>query len=233
MTMGTVNTAAGAAREFTVGAVAVPTPRLSYLLTKRAIDLCVSIVMLLALVPLLAIVGLAVLADSGWPVLYRAPRVGRDRRIFKIVKFRSMVANADQSPHVELVHRLLRGDGSTGDELFKLTSDSRVTRVGGFLRRTSLDELPQLWNVLIGDMSLVGPRPEVTYSLDAYEPWMLRRFVATPGMTGLWQVSGRSRLGLRDMLRLDVEYVQERSLLLDARIMLLTVPAVFSTQDCA
>jgi lipopolysaccharide/colanic/teichoic acid biosynthesis glycosyltransferase len=108
-----------------------------------------------------------------------------------------------------------------------------VTSLGAFLRRSSIDELPQLWNVLRGEMSLVGPRPDVTYSVDAYEPWMFRRLAATPGMTGLWQVSGRSRLGLRAMLRLDVEYVERRSLLLDLKILLMTIPAVTSTKNAA
>jgi lipopolysaccharide/colanic/teichoic acid biosynthesis glycosyltransferase len=210
-----------------------PHPGTFYLATKRFLDVLGACALLLALLPVLAIVGVAILMDSGGPILYLAPRVGKNGRVFTIVKFRSMRADADVTPHAELVRRLLQDGGDSGISLFKVAADARVTRLGALLRRTSIDELPQLWNVLVGDMSLVGPRPDVTYSVDAYEPWMLERLHATPGMTGLWQVSGRSRVGLRAMLRLDVEYVQNRSLLLDLKILFLTIPAVMSTRDCA
>lgn len=208
-------------------------PGASYMVVKRILDVIGAAVLLVSLLPLFAVVGLAALLDSGWPILYLAPRVGRNGRIFTIVKFRSMRAGADTSPHVELVQRLYQEGDDCGLPLFKVPMDTRVTRLGAFLRRTSIDELPQLWNVLRGDMSLVGPRPDVTYSVDAYEPWMFKRLEATPGMTGLWQVSGRSRLGLRQMLGLDVRYVEERSLLLDLKILCMTVPAVLSTRDCS
>jgi lipopolysaccharide/colanic/teichoic acid biosynthesis glycosyltransferase len=117
--------------------------------------------------------------------------------------------------------------------MYKLAGDDRVTRLGAFLRRTSLDELPQLWNVLRGEMSLVGPRPDVPYSVEAYAPWALRRLAVQPGMTGLWQVSGRSKLSIQDMLRLDVAYVDRCSLRLDIEILLRTIPAVISRSGAA
>jgi lipopolysaccharide/colanic/teichoic acid biosynthesis glycosyltransferase len=205
----------------------------SYLITKRIIDAIGALALLVALLPVFLAVGIAIMLDSGWPILYLAPRVGLNGKTFTIVKFRSMRAGADGAPHVELVRRLLQDGDDLGSQLFKVSGDRRVTSLGAFLRRSSIDELPQLWNVLRGEMSLVGPRPDVTYSVDAYEPWMFRRLAATPGMTGLWQVSGRSRLGLRAMLRLDVEYVERRSLLLDLKILLMTIPAVTSTKNAA
>jgi lipopolysaccharide/colanic/teichoic acid biosynthesis glycosyltransferase len=205
-------------------------PGAFYLVSKRLLDLVGACILLVSLLPMFAVVGLATLWDSGWPILYRAPRVGRGGQTFTIVKFRSMTAGADTTPHEELLRRLYQ-EGDGGLDIYKVPSDTRVTRLGALLRRTSIDELPQLWNVLRGEMSLVGPRPDVAYSVEAYEPWMHKRLEATPGMTGLWQVSGRSRIGLRQMLGLDVRYVEERSLLLDLKILLMTVPAVLSTRD--
>jgi lipopolysaccharide/colanic/teichoic acid biosynthesis glycosyltransferase len=206
-------------------------PGAFYLVSKRLLDALGACILLVSLLPMFAIVGLATLWDSGWPILYCAPRVGKGGRIFTIVKFRSMKAGADTTPHVELVRRLYQEGDDCGLDLFKVQDDTRVTRFGAVLRRTSIDELPQLWNVLRGEMSLVGPRPDVAYSVEAYEPWMVKRLEATPGMTGLWQVSGRSRVGLRQMLGLDVRYVEQRSLLLDLKILCMTVPAVLAARD--
>jgi len=144
-----------------------------------------------------------------------------------------MRADADPSVHAAYLRELLQGRTTATDGIFKVPSDPRITRIGAFLRKSSLDELPQLANVLRGEMSLVGPRPEVPYALTDYEPWMYRRFEVTPGITGLWQVRGRGRIGLRDMLRLDVEYAEACDLALDLEILVRTLPAVVRTTGAA
>lgn len=206
-------------------------PAATYFVAKRTLDVVAASVLLLVLLPVFVLISIAVAIDSGGPAFYRGTRVGRHGRLFTALKFRSMVSGADQMPHRTFIRELM--EGADCQTLYKVNGDKRITRVGAFLRRTSLDELPQLWNVIRGDMSLVGPRPDVPYAVEIYEPWMRRRLEATPGMTGLWQVSGRSRVGLRDMLRLDVEYVDRRSLALDARILMLTLPAVLSGDGAA
>ena len=164
--------------------------------------------------------------DSGWPIFYRAERIGRDGRTFTVFKFRSMRHNADASIHAEYLRDLLRGEAQATNGIYKIPKDPRITRVGAFLRKSSLDELPQLVNVVRSEMSLVGPRPEVSYALAEYEPWMYRRFEVTPGMTGLWQVSGRGQLTVRGMLRLDVDYADRCDLGLDVSILLRTFKTV-------
>jgi lipopolysaccharide/colanic/teichoic acid biosynthesis glycosyltransferase len=206
--------------------------RRAYIAMKRVIDLGAAIALLLVLLPVLLAVALAVVIDSGWPILYRGERVGRGMRTFRVLKFRSMRADADSSVHAAYLRELLQGRVET-DGIYKVPDDPRITRVGAFLRKSSLDELPQLMNVVRGDMSLVGPRPEVPYALADYEPWMFRRFVVSPGITGLWQVRGRGRIGLRDMLRLDVEYAEKCDLALDLEILARTLPAVVRTTGAA
>jgi lipopolysaccharide/colanic/teichoic acid biosynthesis glycosyltransferase len=200
--------------------------------TKRAFDLVAALTLLVILLPVLAVVSLAVCLDTGFPVLYRQQRVGRHGRPFTVVKFRSMRADADPTPHLIFVTSLLR-EAAGNCAIYKVAADPRITRVGALLRRTSLDELPQLWNVLRGDMSLVGPRPDVPYAVAEYADWMRRRLVVKPGITGLWQVSGRSRVSLHDMYRLDLSYVSEASLLLDLRILIQTVPVVLRRDGAA
>lgn len=195
------------------------------LAAKRVIDVVVAAAVLVAGAPLMAAVAVAVKVDSPGPVFFRQERVGQGGRRFRVWKFRSMVADADPALHRQFVKRLLT-QASTVPEMYKLTDDPRVTRVGRFIRATSIDELPQLLNVLAGHMSLVGPRPEVPYALEDYEPWAWRRFEVLPGMTGLWQVSGRGELSPVDMLRLDVEYADRWSPGLDLRLLAKTVPAV-------
>lgn len=212
-------------------ATGATSPHALYFVAKRTIDLVAVAVLLALLLPVLVAIAIAIALDSKGPVFYRGARVGRDGRQFTALKFRSMVSGADQTPHRMLIQELMAG--ATCATLYKVRGDGRITRVGAFLRRTSLDELPQLWNVLKGEMSLVGPRPDVPYAVDLYEPWMRQRLAATPGITGLWQVSGRSRLGLREMLELDVDYVERRSLRLDLQILLLTFPAVLSGDGAA
>ena len=227
------------ARDVRSMAIAIPPDLLrvqrrpAYLAMKRAIDIVMAFLILLALAPLLLVVSLAIVVDSGWPILYRGDRVGRGMRTFRVLKFRSMRADADPSVHAAYLRELLQGRTTPSDGIFKVPSDPRITRVGAFLRKSSLDELPQLANVLRGEMSLVGPRPEVPYALTDYEPWMYRRFEVSPGITGLWQVRGRGRIGLRDMLRLDVEYAEACDLALDLEILARTLPAVVRATGAA
>lgn len=200
--------------------------RPAYTMAKRVIDLTGALVLLVMLIPVILIIAVAVVVDSGWPFLYTGTRVGRGARTFRVLKFRSMRVDADASVHRDYLRELLSGQAGALNGLYKVPEDRRITRVGSLLRKTSIDELPQLVNVLRGDMSLVGPRPEVPYALDEYEPWMYRRFEVTPGITGLWQVSGRGKIGVREMLRLDVEYADRCDLGLDLGILARTIPAV-------
>jgi lipopolysaccharide/colanic/teichoic acid biosynthesis glycosyltransferase len=206
------------------------------LVAKRVIDLVLGAALLLFSSLLLLAVAVAVRLDSPGPALFRQTRIGRDGQPFVMFKFRSMIADADESLHERYVTQLLHSpdDGTHRGQLprrghqpeYKLETDPRITRVGRFIRASSLDELPQLLNVLKGDMSLVGPRPDLPYATALYDPWQRRRLQVLPGMTGLWQVSGRGELAPTDMLRLDVEYADGWTLWLDLRILLLTVPAV-------
>lgn len=200
--------------------------RRAYGASKRVVDTVGAFVLLLLLAPVFLIVALAVVIDSGWPIFYRGERVGRNARTFQVLKFRSMRVNADESVHAEYLRELLTGRAEATDGIYKIPRDPRITRIGSFLRKSSIDEFPQLVNVLRGQMSLVGPRPEVPYALADYEPWMFRRFEVRPGMTGLWQVSGRGELSVLEMLRLDVEYADRCDIGLDVGILVRTIPAV-------
>jgi exopolysaccharide biosynthesis polyprenyl glycosylphosphotransferase len=203
---------------------------------KRAIDVLASMLLLVLLSPLLLIIVLAIRLTSNGPVLFRQYRIGQYGIPFTFLKFRSMRVDSDHSIHREYISRLIAGekgvnasDKNESGGVYKITSDPRVTAVGKFLRRSSLDELPQLWNVLKGEMSLVGPRPPVPYEFQCYDIWHRRRVVeAKPGMTGLWQVIGRSRTSFDDMVRLDLKYVRNWSIWLDLKILLQTPRAVFS-----
>jgi lipopolysaccharide/colanic/teichoic acid biosynthesis glycosyltransferase len=170
--------------------------------------------------------------SSAGPVLFRQERFGRQFRPFTFYKFRSMYADSDHAVHKAYVSRLIAGrheHESGTPRLFKITADPRVTPVGRLLRRSSLDELPQFWNVLRGEMSLVGPRPCIHYELEQYADWHTLRLIdVKPGMTGLWQVSGRSRVGFDEMVKLDLAYARQRSLWLDIKILLRTPMAVIS-----
>ena len=195
---------------------------------KRTTDVVLSLALIVILAPLLLILWLLVRSTSAGPALFRQQRVGRGQRPFTLLKFRTMCVGNDDRLHREYVTSLL-SDGqvaANGNGLFKLDADPRVTRVGGLLRRSSLDELPQLINVLRGDMSLVGPRPVLPWEAKLFDEPHQRRFAVKPGMTGLWQVSGRSRLSMRTALELDVEYVIRRSFILDLAILARTLPAV-------
>jgi exopolysaccharide biosynthesis polyprenyl glycosylphosphotransferase len=201
---------------------------------KRALDIVGSVGGLVVLSPLLAACAVAVRVDSRGSVLFRQERVGQGGRRFVMLKFRSMHPDVDPRPHIEYVTAFIRGQAPTFDtadgRVYKLVTDKRVTRVGRWLRRTSLDELPQLWNVLRGEMSLVGPRPPTPYEVSQYGPEHFRRLAVKPGITGLWQVSGRSTTTFEEMVALDLEYIRRRSLWLDLKILLKTIPAVFSAR---
>jgi lipopolysaccharide/colanic/teichoic acid biosynthesis glycosyltransferase len=206
-------------------------PRRSTL--RRALDVGVAAVVLLVCLPLLVVIGFLIRIGDPGPILFRQTRVGWAGRPFTMLKFRTMRVDCDDNAHREFVTRLITEDSPPppgADGLFKLTNDVRVTRIGGFLRRTSLDELPQLFNVLRGQMALVGPRPCLPWEAELISRRHQARFLVPPGITGLWQVSGRSRLTMREALDLDVEYVQRQGLLLDLLILVETVPAVLCRQ---
>jgi lipopolysaccharide/colanic/teichoic acid biosynthesis glycosyltransferase len=202
---------------------------------KRLMDVTGSLVLLLLLSPIFFLIAAAIKLSSPGPVLFRQQRIGEHGTPFTFLKFRSMKVNNDASKHKEYVQSLIAGQAAkntaagTGKGIFKLTNDPRITPVGSFLRRTSLDELPQFVNVLRGEMSLVGPRPPVAYEVEAYETWHRRRLLeAKPGITGLWQVYGRSRVGFDDMVRLDLQYARLSSPWLDLKILLQTPKAVIA-----
>jgi exopolysaccharide biosynthesis polyprenyl glycosylphosphotransferase len=202
---------------------------------KRVFDIVGSLIALLFLAPLFGVIAALIKLTSKGPVFFRQSRVGRYGERFTFLKFRSMHVSNNTSIHKDYVKRFIsgkahlneRGDGRS--TVYKLTDDPRVTRAGRFLRRSSLDELPQLLNVLKGEMSLVGPRPPLPYEFDIYELWHRRRMLdAKPGITGLWQVNGRSTTTFDDMVRLDLRYARSWSLWLDLKILLQTPRAVFS-----
>jgi lipopolysaccharide/colanic/teichoic acid biosynthesis glycosyltransferase len=205
---------------------------LFYETTKRAIDIVGSAAMLVVLAPVLLITAALVKLKSPGPVFFRQKRVGQMMKPFTMLKFRTMHVNADSRIHQEYVSSLINAKAAAphgGDQVFKLTADPRVTPVGRILRKTSIDELPQLINVLRGEMSLVGPRPPLQYEVDQYQRWHCRRVLdAKPGLTGLWQVAGRSRTTFDDMVRLDLRYARTRSLWADIKILLATPGAVIA-----
>jgi lipopolysaccharide/colanic/teichoic acid biosynthesis glycosyltransferase len=200
---------------------------------KRALDVIGTIGLLLLLSPLMLLIALAVAATSPGPVIFRQVRVGKRGVPFIFYKFRSMYCTADDRVHREYVAKLINGDldeinqGEPAKPLYKMQDDPRITRIGRLLRKTSMDELPQLFNVLKGDMSLVGPRPPLPYEAEKYQSWHLRRVLEIkPGITGLWQVNGRSKTSFDDMVRLDLRYLRTCSLPLDVAILLKTVKVV-------
>ena len=199
-----------------------PVARVTWL--KRAVDLVVTAGGLAVLLVPLAFIALAIKLDSPGPVFYRQRRVGKDGRLFWMLKFRSMRRDAD------MLLAALREQNEASGPLFKMRADPRVTRVGRVLRRLSLDELPQLLNVMRGEMSLVGPRPPLPSEVAEYEDWQFGRLRTTPGITGLWQVSGRSEVPFHDMVRLDLHYIRNWSLSLDIEILLRTIPAVLTSR---
>jgi lipopolysaccharide/colanic/teichoic acid biosynthesis glycosyltransferase len=201
------------------------------LLVKRSVDVVASAIGLAVLSPVFLGIAAAIKLTSKGPVFFKQDRVGQYGRLFTVLKFRSMFVQNDCSVHRDFVVKLIRNQAQPticdGNGVYKLTNDRRITAVGRFLRRTSLDELPQIINVLLGHMSLVGPRPPIPYELAAYQTWHRRRILeAKPGITGLWQVTGRSQVKFDEMVRLDLRYATTWSLWLDLKILLMTPMAV-------
>ena len=204
---------------------------------RRCFDLTVSLALIVLLSPILVAVALAVRIDSRGPALFRQRRVGHREGEFTLYKFRSMRVDADPRGHQEYVTALIKGeDGSREggrENLYKLAVDNRITPVGRWIRRWSLDELPQLFNVVKGDMTLVGPRPAIPYEVSEYPSWYRERFSVKPGLTGYWQVSGRNERTYEEMVRLDIEYAERRTLGLDLLILLKTPWVVLSRKGAA
>ena len=204
---------------------------------RRTLDVTIAVLALIVLSPVLIAIAIALKLDSRGPVVFRQRRVGRDKEPFTCLKLRTMRADADGERHREYVRQLIDSDAACQEGgkkgLYKLAVDDRVTRVGRFLRKTSLDEVPQLWNVVRGEMSVVGPRPVIAYELELYPSWYQQRFAVKPGITGLWQVNGRNSKTYEEMVKLDIEYVQRRSLILDLKILARTVWVVVSRKGVA
>jgi lipopolysaccharide/colanic/teichoic acid biosynthesis glycosyltransferase len=203
---------------------------------KRALDVLGALVALVLLSPLMLIVALLIKLTSPGPAVFRQTRVGQGGASFVMYKFRSMRTDMDDRAHREFVAKLIDGKapasgGAAASGQFKMKADPRVTKIGRFIRKTSIDELPQFYNVLIGDMSLVGPRPPVPYEAEKYKTWHRRRvFELKPGLTGIWQVEGRSRVSFDDMVRMDLRYLQHCSLRFDLRILLRTILVVLTCE---
>jgi lipopolysaccharide/colanic/teichoic acid biosynthesis glycosyltransferase len=205
---------------------------------KRMMDIVVAIAALVVLAPLFLAIAVAIKATSKGPVLFRQERIGQYGKPFIFLKFRTMYADNDATVHEQYVKQLIAGTAQqnpskgNGQSVYKLTNDARITRTGAFLRNISLDEIPQLLNVLKGEMSLVGPRPPIPYEVENYALWHRHRFlIARPGLTGLWQVSGRNRVKFDDMVRLDMRYAKTWSLWLDLKILLRTPLAILQGAD--
>jgi lipopolysaccharide/colanic/teichoic acid biosynthesis glycosyltransferase len=185
---------------------------------------------MLVLSPALAVIALLVRRSSPGPIFFVQERIGKNGIPFKFYKFRTMVHNSDDAIHRQFAAMFINGGSDTekkdSGKVFKMTNDPRVTAIGRWLRKTSLDELPQLWNILKGEMTIVGPRPPIAYELDHYLPWHHERLRVTPGLTGLWQVSGRSNVPFEEMVRLDIHYINSWTILEDVRIILKTIPVV-------
>ena len=198
--------------------------RRGYYFFKRTMDIFCTLMGLIVLSPILLVVGIAIRVESKGPVIFSQERVGKGGEKFKIYKFRSMVANAE-----ELKEKLNSKNEMSGP-MFKMKDDPRVTKIGKFIRRTSIDELPQLFNVLKGEMSLVGPRPSLPKEVMRFEDWMMERLEVKPGLTCYWQVSGRNDIDFEDWMKLDVKYVRERSILIDIKLVFKTFFVLFGDE---
>jgi lipopolysaccharide/colanic/teichoic acid biosynthesis glycosyltransferase len=206
---------------------------------RRTLDLLVASLVLIVAAPLMLVIAIAVRLDSPGPALFRQRRVGFHEQEFTVFKFRSMRLDADEERHRRYVSALITGDpgeggdDSGGETLYKLAVDDRITPVGRLIRNWSLDELPQLFNVVLGDMSLVGPRPAIPYEVESYPAWYTKRFAVKPGLTGLWQVSGRNERTYEEMVSLDIKYAEKRSFLGDLAILARTPRAVLGRRGVA
>lgn len=196
-----------------------------YNISKRALDIIASTLGLIILSPILLVVAILIKLESKGPAIFSQKRIGLNKKEFKMYKFRSMVQNAE-----ELKEKLAKENEMSGP-MFKMKNDPRVTKVGRFIRKTSIDELPQLINVLKGEMSLVGPRPSLPKEVSKFEPWMLRRLSVKPGLTCYWQVSGRNNIDFEDWMKLDLQYVNDRSFWLDLKLILKTATVLFGDKN--
>ncbi len=198
-----------------------------YVRVKRLLDIVVTLLLLPFIAIVMALVAIAIRLDSKGPVLFRQKRVGLNGEEFELLKFRSMYPNSDDSLHRQAIEKYLANEAlNDGEAAYKQIDDPRVTRVGKFIRKTSLDEIPQFLNVLRGEMSLVGPRPPLRYEVDQYSPRDILRLSGKPGLTGIWQVYARSQVPFVEMVAMDIDYLQRQSLWLDLKLIVLTVPVM-------
>jgi lipopolysaccharide/colanic/teichoic acid biosynthesis glycosyltransferase len=207
---------------------------------RRGLDLLAASALIILLLPVMIAIAVAVRLDSRGPAMFRQRRVGYRQREFTVFKFRSMRLDADEERHRQYISAMIGGDSATeeiedtgGETLYKLAVDDRITPVGRRIRSWSVDELPQLFNVVLGDMSLVGPRPAIPYEVESYPAWYSKRFAVKPGLTGLWQVSGRNQRTYEEMVSLDIDYAESRSFLGDLAILARTPRAVLGRKGVA
>ncbi|MBU3107661.1 sugar transferase [Clostridium gasigenes] len=196
-----------------------------YLFSKRTLDIIASLIGLIMLSPLIIVIGILIRIESKGPIIFSQKRIGLNGRKFQMYKFRSMVPNAE-----ELKKKLL-GQNEMSGPMFKMKQDPRITKIGRFIRKTSIDELPQLINVLKGEMSLVGPRPSLPQEVEKFEPWMMKRIEVKPGLTCYWQVSGRNNIDFEAWMQLDLDYVNDRNFLLDIKLIFKTFFVLFGDEN--
>lgn len=207
--------------------VSVREKRVLYGITKRTIDIIASLVGLVILSPLLLVIAILIKLESKGPIVFSQKRIGLDGKAFNMYKLRSMVVNAEE------LKRKLAAENEMSGPMFKMKNDPRITKIGRFIRKTSVDELPQLINILKGDMSLVGPRPSLPNEVKEFDSWMMRRLEVKPGLTCIWQVSGRNNIDFEDWMKLDIKYVEERSLLLDIKLIFKTFFVLFGDENAS
>ncbi len=204
--------------------------RTSYLKSKRMLDIAFTLLISPFVLLVCVIIAICIKLDSKGPIFFRQKRIGQDGTEFEMLKFRSMYMNSDQLAHREKILKYMNGqklnEDGVSDLVYKDAKDLRITRVGRFIRKTSLDEIPQFWNVLCGNMALVGPRPPLPYEVELYQPRDWLRLSGKPGLTGTWQVYGRSRVTFQNMVEMDIEYLQDQSLWKDIKLIVLTVPVM-------
>ena len=199
----------------------------AYLIAKRITDVLFSGIGLIILSPVFVIVAIAIKLDSKGPIFFKQDRVGKDEELFSMYKFRSMVVNAEE------LKKALENQNEMSGPMFKMKKDPRITKVGRFIRKTSIDELPQLVNVIKGDMSLVGPRPSLPKEVEQFEPWMKERLTVQPGITCFWQVMGRNSIPFEEWMKLDVKYVRERNYFLDIKLIFKTFFVLFGDDSAS
>lgn len=197
----------------------------TYEVIKRISDIFLSLIGLIILSPILLIVAIAIKLESKGPLIFSQDRVGKNKKTFKMYKFRSMVVNAEE------IKKKLKHKNEMSGPMFKMKDDPRITKIGRFIRKTSIDELPQLVNVIKGDMSLVGPRPSLPEEVKEFELWMMKRFEVKPGLTCYWQVNGRNEIGFEDWMKLDVYYVNNRSVAVDTKLIFKTFFVLFGDKN--